>query len=99
MVNFVKTKTLDIMLYRFEKDWVNTHYCVVEADSLEEAKEKAENADWEEGEYDCMRYYGYKPWLDEGEECPTLEEYENGEADIEWDDELEDEDFFNHWNN
>ena len=90
------------MLYKFEKDWVNTYYCVVEADSLEEAKQKAEDADWEDaygGESDCARYWGYKPYLDEdeGEECPTLEEYEDGDVDIEWDELDKDDDFFNHW--
>lgn len=91
------------MLYRFEKDWVNTYYCVVEADSLEEAKQKAEEADWEDlyHESDCARYWGYQACVDEGEECPTLEEYENGDVDIDWDfdDEIEDKDFFNHWHN
>lgn len=90
------------MLYRFEKDWVNTYYCVVEADSLEEAKQKAKNADWEEaydGDSDCARYWGYQAWVDEGEECPTLEEYEDGEADVEWDELEKDDDFYNHWHN
>lgn len=89
------------MLYRFEKDWVNTYYCVVEADSLEEAKKKAEDVEWDEyDESDCARYWGYVPYLEEGETCPTLEEYENGDRNVdEWEDLEKDNDFFNHWDN
>lgn len=35
------------MFYKFRKDWVYSTCCVVEADSLEEAKELAEDAEWE----------------------------------------------------
>lgn len=87
------------MLYRFEKDWVNTYFCVVEADSLEEAKQKAEEADWKDlyNESDCARYWGFQACLDEGEECPTLEEYEDGDDDFDWDELDKDDDFFNYF--
>lgn len=35
------------MFYKFRKDWVYSTYCVVEADSLEKAKELAEDAEWD----------------------------------------------------
>lgn len=87
------------MLYKFVRDNVQTWACIVEADSLEEAKEKAEDEEWfEDEEVFCARYWGYKPYLDEGETCPTLEELDNDDRRIDEWDELEDDDFFNHWN-
>lgn len=86
------------MLYRFERDFCVTYKCIVEADSLEEAKKKATDMDWESSDDPwAARYWGYQAWVDEGEECPTLEEYENGETDIEWDELEKDNDFYNHW--
>lgn len=51
------------MWYKFEKDLVSCYGCIVEADSLEEAKKKAKHAYWEKyenesfcGRYMCMKF-------------------------------------------
>lgn len=85
------------MVYKFVKDYVRTVYCIVEADTIEEAKQKAEDADWEEdygGEESMVRYYGFVPYIEGEDENDgiTLEDVE--ENDVEWD-EIEDPDFFN----
>ena len=42
------------MIYKFEKNWCIGYSLYVEANSLEEAKKKSEEADWfEDGEEDC----------------------------------------------
>lgn len=86
------------MVYKFIKEYGDIVSCVVEADSLEEAKEIAENGNWEyEGDDFLVVYWGsiaLNP--DNDEPIESLETVEDGEVDEDyyWDD-LEDDDFFN----
>jgi len=87
------------MVYRFVKDYTDRISCVVEADSLEEAKEKAEYAEWENNpEDDFVVLYWGSIALNPEDDTPieSLETIEEGEEeeDYYWDD-LEDDDFFN----
>lgn len=86
------------MIYKFERDYTYTSYCIVEADSLEEAKEKAEAEEWEEGEGINPRYWGYIAGREGEIDNPVkdMEELEQGDDGDEWIwCELEDDDFFN----
>lgn len=90
------------MVYKFVKDYAHRVYCVVEADSLEEAKEIAEDETWEDEEGDDYEviYFGSIA-LNPEDDTPieSIEVIDEGEYDEDyyWDD-LEDDDFFNRVN-
>lgn len=88
-------------VYKFERDHTITYACIVEADSLEEAKKKAEQEDWPEyGEGFNPRYWGFIAGREGYSDNPVkdIEELDEGYEGDEWDwVELEDDDFFNNF--
>lgn len=86
------------MVYRFVKDYAHRVECIVEADSLEEAKEKSENEYWEDKEGDdyVILYFGMIALDPDDKPIESIEVIDEGEYDEDyyWDD-LEDDDFFN----
>lgn len=87
------------MYYKFKRTMSKDYVCIVEADNLKEAKNKANGeCDWDEdgdGESYCSMYWGFTPYLEDGMKQEDVDE--DYADNCEWDGIRDDPDFFSYF--